>query len=247
MIYYIKHLKDIIGNNYLGIDLPHTIIDKFLNDLKDILEDVDYNKFTENQIKRDGGSYHITVINVADYNRISKIMGIDKFINSLDPILKYPIDDLKLIGVGRSQKNENTSFYVVCNSSKLKSIRSRFELTEVDFHSTIGFNYKDVFGVRKNEVFQRENKFIQLLRLCFYNNENWNFIKDISNFDLCERSEVIPILISDTILRVMCDGYYLDITYSDNSKGFRIMSQYSVNDDSKRMSETEISRILNKK
>jgi len=97
MIYYIKHLKDIIGNNYLGIDLPHTIIDKFLNDLKDILEDVDYNKFTENQIKRDGGSYHITVINVADYNRISKIMGIDKFINSLDPILKYPIDDLKLI------------------------------------------------------------------------------------------------------------------------------------------------------
>ena len=156
MILYITHLKDVLQNNYLGIEIPVTIVQPYLNELKEILGEDDYVKFTENQIKRDGGHYHITVINVADYNRLCKQMGIDRFVNSLDPILKYPIDDLKLLGVGRAQKNENTAFFIVCDSAKLEAIRNRYDLQKQDFHVTLGFNFRDVFGVPKNELFKKK-------------------------------------------------------------------------------------------
>ena len=247
MIFYITHLKDVIGNNYLGLDIPITIIQPYLNELRDILGEDDYTKFTENQIKRDGGHYHITVINVDDYNRLSKHMGVDKFVNSLDPILKYPIDDLKLLGVGRAQKNENTAFFIVCDSAKLEAIRTRFELGEQDFHITLGFNFKDVFGVSKKELFKKEGKFIQLLRTEFYKNENWNFIKNISNYELDPKAEVIPVKLTDTYLKVKCEGYYLDIGYQEEGESLRIYTKYSVDEDLPRLPQTEINKILNMK
>jgi hypothetical protein len=247
MILYITHLKDVLQNNYLGIKIPVTMIQSYLNELKEILGEDDYVKFTENQIKRDGGHYHITVINVADYNRLSKRMGIDRFVNSLDPIFKYPIDDLKLLGVGRAQKNENTTFYVVCESDKLEAVRGRFELGEQDFHITLGFNFKDVFGVSKKELFKKEGKFIQLLRTEFYKNENWNFIRNISNYELDPKAEIIPIKLTDTYLKVKCEGYYLDIGYQEEGESLRIYTKYSVDEDLPRLSETEISRILKTK
>ena len=247
MTFYVTYLRDVIGNNYLGLDIPITIIQPYLNELRDILGEDDYTKFTENQIKRDGGHYHITVINVDDYNRLSKHMGVDKFVNSLDPILKYPIDDLKLLGVGRAQKNENTAFFIVCDSAKLEAIRNRFELEKHDFHITLGFNWKDVFGIRKNELFKKEGKFIQLLRTEFYKNENWNFIKNISNYDLDPKAEIIPVKLTDTYLKVKCDGFYLDIGYQEEGESLRIYTNYSIDEDLPRLSETEIARIINKK
>lgn len=247
MIFYITHLKDVLGNNYLGLDIPVSVVQPHLNELRDILGEDDYVKFTENQIKRDGGHYHITVINVADYNRLSKHMGIDKFVNSLDPILKYPIDDLKLLGVGRAQKNENTAFFIVCDSAKLEAIRNRYELQKQDFHVTLGFNFRDVFGVRKNELFKKEGKFIQLLRTEFYKKENWNFIKEISNYELDPKAEIIPVKLTDTYLKVKCEGYYLDIGYQEDGDCLRIYTKYSIDEDLPRLSETEISRILKTK
>ena len=41
MIFYITHLKDVIGNNYLGLEIPVGVLQPYLNELKDILgEDV---------------------------------------------------------------------------------------------------------------------------------------------------------------------------------------------------------------
>jgi hypothetical protein len=45
--------------------------------------------FTENQQRRDNGDYHITVINVAEYNKLSNDMGMDVFTNSLTRVFKY--------------------------------------------------------------------------------------------------------------------------------------------------------------
>lgn len=244
MTFYITHLKDVLGNNYLGLDIPVSVVQPHLNELRDILGEDDYVKFTENQIKRDGGHYHITVINVAHYNHLSKNMGIDKFVNSLDPILKYPIDDLKLLGVGRAQKNENTAFFIVCDSAKLEAIRNRYELQKQDFHVTLGFNFRDVFGVPKNELFKKESKFIQLLRSEFYKNDNWSFVKRIKNFDLDPKAEVIPVKLTDTTLKVKCEGVYLDIGYSEEEECLRIYTRYSVDEELPRLSETEIARSL---
>ncbi len=247
MILYITHLKDVIGNNYLGLEIPVGLVQPYLNEFREILGDDDYETFTKNQIKRDGGHYHITVVNVMDYNRLSKQMGIDKFINSLDPIFKYPIDDLRMLGVGRAQRNENTAFYVVCQSDKLDAVRERFNLPKQDFHITLGFNWKDVFGVRKNEIFKKEGKFLQLLRQEFYKNENWDFIKKIKNFDLDPRAEIIPVKLSDTTIKFKCDGYYLDIGYQEEGENLRIYTKYPIGEELPRLPETEIARIINKK
>jgi len=245
MIYYLTYIKDIIGNNYVGIDFPNGIIDPFLSELKDIIGDESFEAYTENQKKRDHGSYHSTVINVMDYNALSKKMGMDKFINSLDPIFKYEIDDLKMMGVGTAEKNGNRAYFIVCNSDKLDQVRQRYELPKFDFHITLGFLHKDVFGVRKNEVIKKEGKFLKLLKQEYYKNDNWNFIKKIKNFDLNPQSEITPISISDTFIKVKCDGYYMDVAYIEDK--FWISTKYKLDKELPRMPETEISKILNQK
>jgi len=247
MINYVTYIKDTIGNNYLGIKIDKSTIDPFLNDLKEIIGDSDFEEYTSYQQKRDHGSYHITVINVMDYNRLAKEIGMDKFVNSLDMVMKYEIDDLKLLGIGTAERNGNRAYFIVCESDKLDAIRDRYRLPKQDFHVTLGFKHKDVFGVRKNEVIKKEGKFLKLLKQEFYKNENWNFVKKIENFQLDPKQEIIPVSISSSYLKVKCDGYYMDIGYLEEGEKFWIMTKYPIEEDLPRMSETEIAKILNKK
>ncbi len=154
MTYYITYLKDTIGNNYLGIKVPNDVVEPFLNDLKEILGD-DFDTYTENQKRRDRDAYHITVMNVMDYNRLVKEVGVEKFVNSLEPILNYEIDDLEMLGVGTAAKGDNRTYFIVCNSDKLDAVRTRFGLVNQDFHTTLGFKDKDVFGVPKNKIIEK--------------------------------------------------------------------------------------------
>jgi hypothetical protein len=247
MINYVTYIKDTIGNNYLGIKVDQGIVEPFLKQLKDIIGESDYEEFTSNQQKRDRGSHHITVINVMDYNRLAKQHGMDKFVNSLDSVMKYEIDDLKLMGVGTAERNGNRAYFVVCESDKLDAIRNRYNLPKQDFHITLGFKHKDVFGVRKNEVIKKEGKFLKLLKQAFYKNDNWNFIKKIENFQLDPKQEIIPVSITDNSIKVKCDNHYMDVGYLEDGEKFWIMTRYPIEEDLPRMSETEIAKILNKK
>ncbi len=152
MVYYVSYVKDRLGNNYLGIDIPYEIVEPYLNRLEDVIGEENYQIFTKNQQTRDSGKHHMTVINVMDYNRLSKEMGVDKFINSLELVFDYEIDDLEMLGIGTATKDTNTAYFIVCKSDKLDAIRTRYELPKFDFHVTLGFNAKDVFGVPKNKV-----------------------------------------------------------------------------------------------
>ncbi len=154
MTYYITYLKDTIGNNYLGIKVPNDVVDPFLDDLKEILGD-DFGTYTTNQKRRDHDAYHITVMNVMDYNRLAKEVGVENFVNSLETILNYEIDDLEMLGVGTAEKGDNRTYFVVCNSDKLDAVRTRFGLGKQDFHTTLGFKDKDVFGVPKNKIIEK--------------------------------------------------------------------------------------------
>lgn len=246
MINYVTYIKDTIGNNYLGIKIDKSTIDSFLNELKEIIGDSDFEEYTNYQQKRDHGSYHITVINVMDYNNLIKKIGMDKFVSSLDMVMKYEIDDLKMMGVGTAERNGNRAYFVVCQSDKLDSIRDRYNLPKQDFHVTLGFKHKDVFGVRKNEVIEKKGKFLKLLKAEFYKNDNWNFVKKIGNFQLDPKQEIIPVSINNSYLKVKCDGYYMDIGYLEDGEKFWIMTKYPIEEDLPRMSETEIAKILNK-
>jgi len=152
MKYYVEHVKDINGSNYLGIKIDKLEVLPFLDKLRSVLGKEDYELYTQNQQTRDHGVYHMTVINVMDYGRLTKAMGMDKFVAALQPIFEYEIDDLEMLGVGKAEGKGNVAYFVVCQSDKLEAIRTRFELPKHDFHITLGFNHKDVFGVPKNEI-----------------------------------------------------------------------------------------------
>jgi hypothetical protein len=152
MTYYLTYLKDTIGNNYVGINIPEAVVETHLEKLKEILGEEDFEIFTQNQKMRDHGHYHITVINVMDCNRLSKEMGMANFVKSVELAFEYPVEDLEMLGVGKASKNNNTAYFIVCQSDSLDAVRTRFNLTKQDFHTTLGFNAKDVFGVPKNVV-----------------------------------------------------------------------------------------------
>lgn len=241
---HIQYIKDTLGNNYLGIKIDHTIVQKYLDDLKSVLSEEDFKFYTDNQKRRDSGGYHITVINVIDYNRLNSELGVDKFINSIESVLDLEIDDLKLLGLGRSQKNENTSFYVVCQSDKLDQVRESYGLKKHDFHITLGFKWKDVHGVRKNELFKINSQFIKTLKDEFYKKENFNFVKNISNFDLSPDSDIIPISISDTHLKVLCGDWIMDIGLMENDGKLFIFTKYKKTSEVVRLPLTEVYKIL---
>lgn len=152
MIHKLTYLKDAVGNNYVGINIPNEDVEPHLEKLKEILGEEDFEIFTQNQKMRDHGHYHITVINVMDCNRLSKEMEMVDFVKSVELAFEYPVEDLEMLGVGEASKNGNTAYFIVCSSDSLDAVRTRFNLTKQDFHITLGFNAKDVFGVPKNVV-----------------------------------------------------------------------------------------------
>jgi hypothetical protein len=214
----IIYLKDIFGSNYLGIKIQNTEIDPFLNQLRDILGE-QYDEYVSNQQKRDDGSYHISVMNVIEYNRLSQELGMDKFINSLDPVLKVEVDDVRLIGVGKVSKNENTSYFVVTRSEILEEVRRKYDLPEKDFHITLGFKHKDVHGVRKNEVLKVNDPFLSRLKKEYYKEgETFEFVKGIKNYDFDFFKLIEPIGINDTTATFRCgDNDYFTISLIDNN------------------------------
>ncbi len=181
-----------------------------------------------------------------DYNRLSKEIGMSKFVSSLDEIFKYPIDDLKMMGLGSASRNENTSYFIVCESEKLQTIRDRYDLPPHDFHITLGFKHKDVFGIPKNKVLGDKSKFLKLLKSEFYKKENFNFIKKIENYQIDPELDIIPISISDNYLKIYSDGIIMDIGILEDQNKIWIMTSYKAEGDPKRLPTTEIIRILTK-
>jgi len=244
MTHYLTHIKDTLGNYYIGVKIPSGYLTKFLEDMKSFLSEDDYSKYTSYKNNRDNGEYHITVINAIDYGKLVKSMGGDKFVQSLEKVFSYPIDDLKMLGVGTASRDENRTFFVVCDSDKLEAVRNRYSLEDIDFHTTIGFKYKDVFGVSKNKVLDKTSKFLKLIGEEYYDDGNWNFIKRISNFDLEKDEELIPVDMTNTLITFKYKGYFISIGLVNDE--LYIVSQYTIDKDCVRMSQTKIKEFINK-
>ena len=241
MIHYLTYLKDILGNNYLGIKVNKTNIDPFLKEMESHLGE-DFEEYVNNQQKRDRGSNHLTVINVRDYNKLSKEMGMSNFINSLEDIFKFPIDDLKMMGLGTAKKNENQTFFVVCKSDKLDAIRKRYDLPQHDFHITLGFKHKDVFGVRKNEVMEKKSKLIDKLKTEFLKKENFLFLKSIENWNEDNQLDIIPIELNETTFKVKVGDKILGIGLIEDK--LRVVYRFDEEKEETRIPTTELIKIL---
>ncbi len=146
---FLTHTTDVHGNKYLVIKFSKdddSELRFFLSKLRYILKDK-FVTFVSNQQSRDlrdglSHTHHLTVVNAMDFQKNSSKLG--KF-------MSHSIDDLKMIDIGmaKDDKKGNKSFFIVCESHTLDKIRSSIGLNKIDFHITLGFDKKDVFGKSK--------------------------------------------------------------------------------------------------
>lgn len=182
MKFKIEYIKDVLGNNYLGIKIPNFLVDKYLKDLKYYLEDDNkYDLLVKNQKNRDNDKYHITVINVWDFNALTTTVGMQQ---KIDTLMQFDISDIQFMGIGEAKSYISEAYFIVCKSKILNDILKNLGLPEKDFHITIGFNPKDVFDKPKNQVIKLKSPFEKTIakKLAQYDGK-YTFVFDISNFD----------------------------------------------------------------
>ena len=179
-----------------------------------------------------------------EYNKLSKEMGIDKFVNSLESVFDFEFIDVKLMGIGTAERNENRSYFVVVKSDQLQEVRKKYNLPEQDFHITIGFKYKDVFGIRKNQIIHIKDPFIKLINKKYYSdNETFKFIKNIKNFEGDPDKDLEPIKIEDTYATLRCgDIDYFTVTLIGDN--LNISAKWQDTDKKPILSQTFINRKL---
>ena len=136
---YLTTIRDVNGSEYLVVKYSEQELIKELKLFRNNIEDFDI--LEHNRFNRDGEYYHITVIDANTYKKISLLN-------------KMKIDDIKFLGVGYGIcKDEiNETYFIIVESEQLNDIRKAFSLKLINFHITIGFNKKDVFGIDKGII-----------------------------------------------------------------------------------------------
>ena len=245
-MYKLEFIKDVTGNSYLGIYIDYDKISWFINQLKGILGD-EYEEYEKYKKNRDGNKYHITVIPVFEFNKILKSFSMKDFSKSIEKIDEYEFDDIRFKGIGKAEKNGNIAYYIVVESEKLDLLRDIYGLEEKDFHITLGFKWKDVFGIRKNIVMEIEDPFLVQLSSGYYSNyESFGFVKELQNFEGDMSQEVEPIKIGDTSATFRIGEFkYYTVSYIGDK--LIISAKWEDNKEIPIMSWTSVVRKLKKK
>lgn len=139
-------IQDVNGNDYYSVIIDRFDDDKnyknFMNVLLDFFLKIDNaNIYNEKLLKRNHDIYHLTVLNVPEYNKV-------KNDNINLPVGKFT--DIIFTGIGSISKDNKTTYFVTCVSKQLNDIRNLLNLKPKDFHITLGFTNKDLFHDRKN-------------------------------------------------------------------------------------------------
>ena len=232
----IEWLKDILGNNYIGVNILNDRVYKYIEQLKDY--EKDYDKFIDNQKLRDNNNYHITLVSLIEINQVNKSKGIDYLTNLLQSLDDLVIDDINYIGLGESENKGSKSYFVIIKSNILNSIRHTLGLPKKDLHIPLGFNPKDVQNVPKDKLVDIKSVFIKVFKTLFLNDENLTFIRSIKNFDKDLDGEIIPYRITNTSINVWVGGKELGILEIDGE--LRVYCQYDANKPKHLLTKTEI-------
>lgn len=192
----IDWLKDSVGNNYLAIHIFYYQIEEYIRtfvELMDSREEAD--RYMLNQKTRDSYKYHITVFSLDEVDKLTNQFGKDKAITIFEHIKDFDVNDIIVKGIGKAEKNGNKTYFIVSESNSINNLRKIYGFEEKDLHITIGFDRKDVFGVRKNEVIKSPSPFFKLFRSNWYTKPNLSFFRSIGNFPNINTIE--PILVKE--------------------------------------------------
>jgi hypothetical protein len=146
-------ITDFIGQPYLTVVFQPDDIKPFLKLFHNIVPDFRGLIMNSNLLKRNHGIYHMTILTVPEYRKALGIYGPHNWFN-------ITIDDIQLLGIGKATKSLNDeTYYIVAESKTLNNFRTSLNYLKKslivepkDFHITLGFDIKDIFGVRKNNV-----------------------------------------------------------------------------------------------
>ena len=151
----VTELQDSQGLKYVGGEVSAADLGVYLTQLEYMLGD-DFSVFRENQAIRDHYTFHLTLVNPYEFQTLTKpvhygdtfsvtLLGLGKAVKEHKDIKKEKVEAEK------TQVNEIVStYFVVAQSSEAQYFRQKLLLKPKDFHVTLGFNPKDVYGVRKN-------------------------------------------------------------------------------------------------
>lgn len=143
----LKFLKDILGQDYIGLDVDPTIPDKNGLTLNDILgigyEEIPvFDLLNNNLLNRNSDTYHLTVFNVMEYTS-RKNFNTDIIGNEIKS------EQIEYKGIGSISQGEKTTYFVVVDCPILNDIRYLYGYNSKDLHITIGFTHKDLFNAPK--------------------------------------------------------------------------------------------------
>ena len=217
MRHYLEILKDREGNNYLGMRFSPEEVQPFINQMQDLLGE-QFQEYLDYKNKQDQIGFVLKLLTVSEFNNCSLTMGFDKFTNFLNHLCKVEIDDLKLIGLGSAEKLDNKCFFVIVKSELLNETLVGLGSNEKDLHITLGFKYKDVLGVKKDELIKSKDSFLKKLKLSYTKEgDSFEFIKGLPSFDLNFFKQIEPIKINETSAIFRCgDNDYLQISLVDD-------------------------------
>ncbi|GHE98785.1 hypothetical protein [Thalassotalea profundi] len=135
-------LTDNQGLVYLGGLVNEATISVYLAHLKAHLKaqlNEQYPDFRQNQMNRDHGQFHMTLVNPFEYQKIDK--------NQIIQGRKFMVT---LHGLGKVEKDNSATYFVVASSEDGRRFRDSLLLSPKDFHVTLGFNPNDIYSERKN-------------------------------------------------------------------------------------------------
>lgn len=135
----VVELTDNQGLKYVGGKVSKADLLVYLQQMKNILGS-EFSSFRERQAIRDHHTFHVTLINPYELQAITRTIKFgEKF-------------SVSLLGLGRVVKEEQATYFVVAQSPQAQFFRQTLVLPAKDFHVTLGFKPKDIFGVSKNET-----------------------------------------------------------------------------------------------
>lgn len=138
MIKRVVHVKNAQGQNFLAVNMDSLELHERITEMRSIVGKEKFEVLLENRRFTQGDSHVLTVIDASEYVSLTEQIGMGRFVEELQPVLDFEIDDLEIGSV----QSVDEAYVVLCESDKLSAVRTRFNLPPRDFHAAIGISKK---------------------------------------------------------------------------------------------------------
>lgn len=139
----VEIIQDIKGNDYLALKINDNIGHLFQSFLSQHVD----SDFINNQQQRDKHSFHITLVNVMQYQKLMKSgkeLELKSIVHQSFELYNYGI------GTAIDNKKGSQAWFAILENSYLDTFRSNLHLDKQHFHITLAFKNTDVFIVPKD-------------------------------------------------------------------------------------------------